>query len=132
MAAVDANRALLTFPQVTEFDVMFARVIVITATQVLTTILIVAASILLGADFRPNGIVTGLVVLICSPLCALGIGMVCGSLAVFVPVISKLVPMVLRVAFFLSGVFFSVSAFKQDLANYMLLNPILQVSSSCA
>lgn len=126
MAAVDANRALLTFPQVTEFDVMFARVIVITATQVLTTILIVAASILLGADFRPNGIVTGLVVLICSPLCALGIGMVCGSLAVFVPVISKLVPMVLRVAFFLSGVFFSVSAFKQDLANYMLLNPILQ------
>lgn len=126
MTAVEANRALLTFPQVTEFDVMLARVIVITATQVLTTVLIVCASILFGAEFRPNGIVTGLGVLICSPLCALGIGMVFGSLAVFVPVISKLVPMALRIAFFLSGVFFSISAFKQDIAEILLYNPILQ------
>lgn len=126
MTAVEANRALLTFPQVTEFDVMLARVIVITATQVLTTVLIVCASILFGAEFRPNGIVTGLGVLICSPLCALGIGMVFGSLAVFVPVITKLVPMALRIAFFLSGVFFSISAFKQDIAEILLYNPILQ------
>ena len=52
--------------------------------------------------------------------------MVFGSLAVFVPVITKLVPMTLRIAFFLSGVFFSISAFKQDIAEILLYNPILQ------
>lgn len=126
MSAVEGNRALLTFPQVTEFDVMFARICVITATQVLTTALIVAVSILLGQEFRPNNLLLGIGVVICMPLCALGIGMILGSLAVFIPVIEKLVPMVLRIAFFVSGVFFSISAFKQDVAEILLLNPAMQ------
>lgn len=126
MTAVEGNKALLTFPQVTELDVMISRICVITATQVLTTALIIGASILFGAEFRPNGLLIGIGVLIVSPLCALGIGMVLGSLAVFVPVLTKLVPMVLRIAFFLSGVFFSISAFKQDIADLLLFNPIMQ------
>lgn len=126
MSAVEGNKALLTFPQVTELDVMVARIVVITATQILSTSLIIGASVLLGAAFRPNGLLTGLVVLILSPLCALGIGMLLGSLAVFVPVLDKIVPMVLRIAFFLSGVFFSITAFKQDVANLLLYNPIMQ------
>lgn len=126
MSAVEGNRALLTFPQVTELDVMISRVIVITATQLITTFLIVSSSILFGAEFRPNGIGIGLGVIICTPLCALGLGMILGSLAVFIPVLNKLVPMILRIAFFLSGVFFSISAFKQDVAEILLYNPILQ------
>ena len=35
MSAVEGNKALLTFPQVTEFDVMVSRIIVVTATQIL-------------------------------------------------------------------------------------------------
>lgn len=126
MSAVEGNRALLTFPQVTELDVMISRIIVVTATQILTTVLIIAASLLFGSEFRPNGILVGLGVLICAPLCALGMGMVLGSLAVYAPVLNKLVPMVLRIVFFLSGVFFSISAFKQDIAEILLYNPILQ------
>lgn len=126
MSAVEGNKALLTFPQVTEFDVMVSRIIVVTATQILTTALIITASVLFGSEFRPNGILMGLGVLICAPLCALGMGMVLSSLAVYIPVLNKLVPMVLRIAFFLSGVFFSISAFKQDIAEILLYNPILQ------
>ena len=126
MAAVDANKALLTFPQVTEFDVMLARIIVISATQIITTVLIVIASLLFGAEFRPNGIIECIAVVICVPLCSLGTGMFLGSLAVYIPVLNKIVPMILRVAFFLSGVFFSISAFREDIAKILLLNPILQ------
>lgn len=126
MSAVEGNRALLTFPLVTELDVMISRICVITTTQILTTALIIGASVLFGAEFRPNGLLIGLGVLICTPLCALGFGMVLGSLAVFLPVLDKLVPMVLRIAFFVSGVFFSITSFKQDIADLLLYNPIMQ------
>ena len=126
MSAVEGNRALLTFPQVTELDVMISRICVITATQILTTALIIGVSALFGAEFRPKGLLIGLGVLTCTPLCALCFGMVLGSLAVFLPVLDKLVPMVLRIAFFVSGVFFSITAFKQDIADLLLYNPIMQ------
>ena len=126
MAAVAANRALLTFPQVTELDVMISRICVITGTQILTTVIIVGSSVLLGAEFRPNGILLGLGVLICMPLCSLGFGMVLGSFAVFAPVVDKVVPMIMRIAFFVSGVFFSISAFKQNVADILLYNPVMQ------
>lgn len=126
MSAVEGNRALLTFPQVTELDVMISRICVISATQILTTALIIGVSVLFGEEFRPNGLLVGLGVLICTPICALGFGMVLGSLAVFLPALDKLVPMVLRIAFFVSGVFFSITAFKQDIAELLLYNPIMQ------
>lgn len=126
MTAVEGNRALLTFPQVKEFDVMVSRIIVVTATQILTTALIISFSVLFGAEFHPNGILVGLGVLICAPLCSLGLGMILSSLAVYLPVLNKLVPMILRIGFFISGVFFSIGAFKQDIADILLFNPILQ------
>lgn len=126
MSAVDGNKALLTFPQVTELDVMVSRVVIITATQILTTVLIVGASVLFGETIRPNDILLALGVLLCTPLCSLGVGMTLGSLAVYVPVIDKLVPMVLRIGFFISGVFFSIGSFNQNIAEVLMYNPALQ------
>ena len=126
MSAVDGNRALLTFPQVTELDVMVSRVVVITATQIVTTALIISASVLFGEPFRPNDLMLALGVIFCTPLCALGLGMMLGAFAVFAPVINKLVPMVLRIGFFVSGVFFSIGSFRQDIAEILLYNPALQ------
>lgn len=126
MSAVEGNRALLSFPQVKELDVMISRVLVITATQIVTNTLIVAASTLFGFSFRPNDYLMALGVLLCLPLCALGMGMILGSLAVFLPVLTKLVPMVLRITFFISGVFFSITFFKQNIAEILLYNPVMQ------
>lgn len=126
MNAVDGNRGLLTFPQVTEFDVMLARVIVITATQILTSAIIIAVSVLFGSEFRPASAPLFLLVLITVPLLSLGMGMVLSSLAVFLPVLEKLVPMALRILFFVSGVFFVVSAFSHQIAEWLLFNPLMQ------
>lgn len=126
MSAVDGNRALLTFPQVTVFDVMLARVLVITATEIVTGSVIVGASVLAGFPFEPASAALFLFVLVVTPLLGLGIGMVLASLVVFVPVIEKIVPMVLRVMFFVSGVFFGVSAFSHKVAEILLWNPVFQ------
>ena len=81
---------------------------------------------LAGFPFEPASAALFLFVLIVTPLLGLGIGMVLASFAVFVPVIEKIVPMVLRVMFFVSGVFFGVSAFSHKVAEILLWNPVFQ------
>ena len=126
MTAVAGNKALLSFPQVTEFDVMLARVLVLAATQLIVTTIIIAASILVGYVFRPADWLLAIALTILIPLCALGMGMIIAALAVFVPVLEKIVPMIFRILFFISGVFFSVDMFPQYIAEILMWNPILQ------
>lgn len=126
MTAVEGNRALLTFPQVTELDVMISRVIVTSATQVVAVSMIIFAAILMmNEPFLLGNVSLLLFLLIVVPMMTLGVGMTLSSLAIFVPALTKLVPMAFRILFFISGVFFSVSAFSQSVAEILLLNPIL-------
>lgn len=132
MTAVSGNKALLTFPQVTEFDVMIARMLVTAATQILVTALIIAgACLVLDEPFMLGSPLLLLVLIAVVPLMSLGVGMVLSSLAVFIPALEKIVPMVLRVMFFVSGVFFSVSVFSQSLATVLLWNPVLHAVELC-
>lgn len=126
MSAISGNKGLLTFPQVTEFDVMLARILVLAATQIVVTAIIIATSVLLGYVFRPGDWLLALAVMVLIPLCALGLGMIVSSLAVFLPVLEKIVPMILRILFFVSGVFFSVDMFPQYISEVLMWNPILQ------
>lgn len=126
MTAVSGNKALLTFPQVTELDVMIARMLVTTATQIFVTILIIAsARIMLGEPLVLGSLPLLLTLIVVVPLMSLGFGLVFSSLAVFVPVLEKLIPMLLRILFFVSGVFFSISVFSQSMTSILLWNPVL-------
>ena len=110
MSAVSGNKALLTFPQVTPLDLMLSRTVVVWGTQL------------------SSGCVTGLfAAFLLTPLLGLGCGMLCASLAVFWPTLEKIVPMILRILFFASGIFFSVSMFPKNIADILLLNPVMQL-----
>ena len=126
MTAVEANRALLTFPQVKELDVMLARMLVLTSTEIVTFGILLGMGLLAGMAFEPASFLRFLYVLFSVPLFGLGVGLILSSLAVYLPVLDKLVPMALRILFFASGVFFSVTAFSQDLVQWMLWNPVMQ------
>ena len=110
----------------TEFDVMLARILVLAATQFVVTTIIIVTSVLFGYVFRPADWLLALSVMILIPLCALGIGMIISALAVYFPVLEKIVPMIFRILFFGSGVFFSVDMFPQYIAEILMWNPILQ------
>ena len=132
MTAVSGNKGLLTFPQVTELDVMIARTLVTSATQILVTAMIICAgTLVLGEPFMLGSLPLLLTLVVLVPLQSLGFGMVLSSLAVFVPAIEKVVPMVLRILFFVSGVFFSISVFSQSVADCLLWNPVLHAVELC-
>ena len=126
MSAVEGNRALLTFPQVTELDVMIARIVVISATQIVTMAIIIFVALLsMNEPMMPGSIALLLLLLVAVPMLSLGLGMILAALAVFIPALTKVVPMILRILFFVSGIFFSISVFSQSVAEILMLNPML-------
>lgn len=127
MSAVRGNQALLTFPQVTELDLMLARVAVVWGTQLVSALVILGLAVALGESVRLRDPASLAATLFFAPLLGLGVGMICASLARFWATLEKLVPMVLRILFFVSGVFFSVSAFPSRIAKHLLLNPVMQI-----
>lgn len=126
MSAVKGNNALLTFPQVTPLDLMVARTMVVWLTQLLSFFLIAFCAITYGENVTLTD--PGAILFVCTftPVVALGFGLLLSSLAVLWPTLDHIVPMVLRILFFTSGVFFSTTSLSQYVASYLLYNPILQ------
>jgi capsular polysaccharide transport system permease protein len=127
ISAVNGNRALLTFPQVTPLDVMLARVGVITATEVLVAAILLSVTVAAGYN-QPSpdwGGVMG--VILASATLGLGLGTLLGALNVLFPVVERLTPIVFRFLFFVSGVFFSLRSVPYRFRDLLGYNPILQL-----
>ncbi len=140
MTAARANQALLTFPQVTELDLMIARLIVVWGTQLLCAgiLLTIAASLGESVEVRhPESLAATLFV---APLLGWGVGMIFASLARFWTTLERLVPILMHLLFFISGLFFQVSELPARFSSPLLYNPIAQIiewqrygfSASCA
>lgn len=127
MASVDGNRALLTFPQVTPLDIMLARCLVVTATQLLSMTIILCCGAAIGYIFTISNVGMLIICILLAALLGLGLGAVFCSMAYYLPVLQQLIPMILQVLFFASGIFYSVSAFSHRVGDFLMLNPIMQL-----
>lgn len=127
LSAVSGNKALLTFPQVTPLDLMLSRAVVVWGTQIFSGGVIMGISAFFGFPPFISDWFGFFFVVFSVPFLGLGCGILCSSLAVFWPTLEKIVPMILRVLFFTSGIFFSVSMFPKSIADILLLNPVMQL-----
>lgn len=127
MKAVSANQALLTFPQVTELDLMIARVIVVWGTQLVSAIVILSVAATLGQSMELRHPATLAATLFFAPLLGLGMGLVFASLSRLWPTLERLIPILMRFLFFASGVFFQVSELPARFSAPLLLNPVAQL-----
>ena len=109
MEAVRTNKALLTFPQVTPLDLCLSSAVVVWCTEVLVLGIYLTGLHLAGYDFTIYAPETFLLALLGVGLLGLGAGLVLSALNFYVPAIEKLVPMVMRILFLSTGVFFSPS-----------------------
>lgn len=128
MSAIQSNRPLLTFPQVAPIDLILGRVLLeIATTLVAFFLLILAISATFGsvkiAD--PLSVLAWLLVL---GLLGFGAGAAFGALAPLFPSIQQLVPSILvRPLFFISGIFFTAEMIPENLRQYAMLNPLLNL-----
>ena len=127
MSAVNGNRALLTFPQVTPVDLMISRAVIVWATEVVAAFLLIGIGILFGMPFYLSDFGGLLTLLSLTPLLGLGTGMMFASLTVIYPTLEKIIPMVMRVMFFVSGLFYSATTLPSYALKYIWYNPLLQI-----
>ncbi len=125
--AVEGNRAMLTFPQVTPLDLIISRVCVIWATETISFFVIMAIGSLLGIPIIIHDLPLFLFVLFDIALLGLGLATTIASLTVLIPTLKRIIPMIMRIMFFMSGIFFSVSMFANKVSSVLLLNPIMQL-----
>lgn len=127
MSAVSGNRALLTFPQVTPVDLMISRSVIVWATELVAALLLVGIGMIFGMPFYLSDFGGLLFLLLLTPLLGFGVGMMFASLAVLYPTLEKIVPMVMRIMFFMSGLFYSATTLPSYLLQYLWYNPMLQI-----
>ncbi len=127
MAAIDGNRALLTFPQVTPLDIMLGRCLVVTATQIVSMTILLGCGALFGYSVTISSVGLLIACILMAALLGLGMGCLLGSLAIYLPALQQIVPMFMRILFFTSGIFFSVSYLSHAVGEFLMLNPIMQL-----
>lgn len=129
--AANGNRALLTFPQVTHLDLLAARAMVISATEMLVAALMLTTALIWGWEIGPVDWARLLTALILTSGTAFGLGAILAFLCLLQPALRKIMPMFLRALFFCSGIFFSLDSLPEGLAAVLKWNPILQLAEFC-
>lgn len=124
MEAVRTNKALLTFPQITPLDLCLGSAVVVWGTEVFIMFLYLILMHILGYTFSFVAPITMMFALLGCGLFGLGAGLVLAALTLYVPVIERIVPMVMRILFFTSGLFFSPQQMSARFGNWVMWNPI--------
>ena len=131
MSAVAGNKALLTFPQVTPLDLMVGRMVVLWGKELVSAFILIMIAALFGVYFSVSNFAVFVFTLLIPALLGLGVGMICHAINVYFPVTEKIVNILLRIMFFTSGVFFSISRFPSYVMDYVWWNPMIQIIEMC-
>ena len=128
MNAIEANKVLLSYPHVTPFDVMFSRILLEVATQVLVFIfvlLILAVQDLW--DVQISNFMNVIGVILTSTALGSGLGLINAVLAFNFPSYTNIFGMLMRPMYFLSGIFFVIGYMSSEIQNIMYYNPIAHI-----
>ena len=128
MGAIETNRILLTFPQITPTDLVLARALLEMATLTAVFFLLLAVAHMLGFGVRIENPLETLFALGCLAMTGLGLGAFFAALTPFVRSMPQIVAMVAgRPLFFLSGLFFTAEMLPRAFREVLLLNPLLHM-----
>lgn len=127
MSAVQGNRALLVYPQVFPLDLLVSRVVLKSAVQSLVFVLLLGVAMGMGQDVsidNPHAILLGFALMV---VYTMGVGCLSSAFNLMWPTTAQIVPMVMRIMFFTSGLFFSISTLPQQAQDILFYNPLSHV-----
>ena len=130
MTAVSGNRGLLMHPIVTPLDILLARSLLEAATSLVVTCIIVGGIFVFWGEGLPAAPLALLGVLAVAASAGLSLGLVFGAAAAVWPVVERIVAPLLRISFFISGVFFIPASLPPELREWLLWNPVLHITEA--
>ena len=131
MEAVKTNKALLTFPQVLPLDLYVSSGVVTWVTEIVVFGLFLLLISLMGYTYKLYDPITLFTMLVMLGFFAFGLGLTLSVLALYLPVIERVVPIVLRIMFFTSAIFFSPSQLTTRFASLIFWNPLVNYIEAC-
>jgi len=123
-AAVNANKTLLSYRQVTAIDPIIARIIIEVATFIIAYVLIFSVMAWLDFEVIPDDILALLTASFLLIVIAIGLGLLLCVAMSYWQDTSKIVAMVMRPLFFISGIFFAATMIPQQYWYIFSWNPI--------
>lgn len=128
LGAIETNRILLTFPQVTPTDLVLARALLEIATMIVVLFLLLAVAHAIGFDIAIENPLSMLAALGCLAATGLGLGAFFAALAPFIRSMPQIVSIAAgRPLFFMSGLFFTAEMLPRQIREILLLNPLLHM-----
>ncbi len=128
LMSVEANQSLFNYQRVKPSDTVVSRVIIETVITLASGALIFTSMYLAGLVFTWNNTLEFLAAASLCVLFASGLGL---GLSVIGPLwqeSKKIVPVIIRPFFFISGIFFAAGDIPEPYRSYLLWNPLLHVT----
>ncbi|WP_417708337.1 ABC transporter permease [Roseibium aggregatum] len=125
MKVFEVNKGLLAYPLVKDFDVVIARYVLVTLTNVLVIIVFYGVLIAAGSAFFPDRLDQVMSAIFATSLLGLGAGLTNAIIYRLWPTWKTLEGVVSRPLLFLSGVFYIPTRFSSDIQYMLSWNPIL-------
>lgn len=126
--AIAQSRQLLTFPQVTSFDVTIAKGLLEVIVTLFVLALLLFLAFVIGVEVRaerPLGVIAVLGLLATA---SVGMGFFFASIEPLIPSIRQFTNQVMgRPLFFSSGLFFTADSVPEPILKYLLYNPVLHM-----
>ncbi len=123
--AIDANKGLLFYPQVHPLDLVLARVSLEFVTLVTVFIIIMGGHSLYLGELRIDSLLAVMTGLLLASLLGAALGLFFCALGVYNKLVDRLVPLLMRPLFFISGLFFTANELPAHARDILLWNPIL-------
>ena len=124
-ASISGNRGLFAYRQVKPIDAVAARTILEVFIYASATLVLLVLYYWAGFRLELDDFLLVLSVLVAFVLLGLGIGLFITSIILFMPEFEKIVGMLTRPLFFLSGIFFSLNDIPSQFHSLLLINPLL-------
>jgi len=127
MNAVNANKALLGYPQVMPLDIVLARVLLDFATLLIVMLIFLGLFISLGTKIRIDDFlllmnIAGLLV-----LAGLGMGLLNTAIIYYAPSWGNIYKAITQPLYFMSGIFYTADFLSPDVYNIVAYNPLLHI-----
>ncbi len=127
MNAISGNRALLVYPQVYPLDIIVARSCLQSAVYSVVYVLLLGFAGIIGQKVDVVSLGPILLAMVSSYFFGLSAGILCSALNLLQPTTSQIVPMIVRVMFFSSGMFYSIIDLPTAAKNILYFNPFCHI-----
>ncbi len=125
MTTVENNKNLFSYRQVKPFDTLFTHIILELVIYAIVFVVFMVGAGWFGFNVKPQDPLKVLLIFLMLGLFGTGLGAGACVLKASFPDIARLIPLLMRPLYFISGIFFAVEVLPANLQEWLLWNPLL-------